>query len=58
MDDEKNLMLRVLRNRLGYGPGWTFKRALWDYLAPKLILVAMLLFLFWFNSHIKVIWIP
>ena len=31
-DNEKNPTLRAWREKLGYGLGWTFKDALWQYL--------------------------
>lgn len=33
-DAEPNVRLRRIRFRLGYGPSWTFRQALWNIVEP------------------------
>lgn len=58
MDEEKNLFLRKLRNWIGYGLGWRFVDALWDWSSPVIIASLFTILFLWFVSHLKVIWIP
>ena len=57
-DNETNPTLRKLRNKLGYGIGWTFKEALWDKVGPWVLAIPLWVFLIWFMSHTRVVWIP
>jgi hypothetical protein len=58
-DNEPNEFLRKLRYRLfGYGCGWTFWGAFWDWFQPKLLLIILLavwLYLF-LHVRISVVW--
>lgn len=64
-ESEPSPFLRSLRNFIGYGVGWKFKDALWDWVHPKLIGLVIAICLFWIfynvayiSSHIRVIWVP
>lgn len=54
MDSEKNLTLRKLRNKIGYGIGWKFWDALKEYLAPKLMLVCLIIVWLYLSYHIDI----
>lgn len=54
MDSEPNLLLRRLRERLGYGVGWTFADALVDWLVPKLIVLALVSAFLFLSIHVKI----
>jgi hypothetical protein len=53
MDRELNLLFRKLRNKLGYGQGWTFREALWEFLHPKLVAIGLILLSFYLASHLR-----
>lgn len=58
MDNEKNLFLRNIRNKIGYGLGWTFIAALWDLLSPILFASFLTILFLYIICHTKVVWIP
>jgi hypothetical protein len=58
MDNEKNLFLRKLRNKIGYGVGWTFKDAFVEFISPHIAFIAILSIALWLASHTKVVWVP
>lgn len=47
-DEEQNLFLRKLRNKIGYGVGWKFKSALWDLISPYVGFVLMIVILIFY----------
>ena len=38
-DVENHIALRRLRGLIGYGPGWTFWNAFWDWCLPTIIML-------------------
>ncbi len=58
MDEEKNLFLRKLRNKIGYGVGWKFIDALWDCICPPLLAAFLTIIFLYIVWHTKVVWIP
>lgn len=54
-DNEPNLVLRKLRNLLGYGCGWTFWGALWEWGFPKFWLIVTIASVIWLSLHVKII---
>ena len=56
-DEEKNRLLRKLRNKIGYGMGWRFKDALNDLLAPYIAFAVILILFLLLASHMKISWV-
>ena len=56
-DEEKNGLLRKLRNKIGYGLGWKFKDAFDDLLTPYIAFAVIVILFLWLASHIKVSWV-
>lgn len=54
IDHEKNLFLRSIREKLGYGLGWTFWKALWDWLFPKLLIVVLVFIWLYLCIHLRI----
>jgi hypothetical protein len=53
-DAEPNLFLRKLREKLGYGVGWTFWGALVEWILPKLILLALISAWLFLSIHVRI----
>jgi hypothetical protein len=54
IDHEKNLFLRSIREKLGYGLGWTFWDALWEWVKPKLVLVILFAVWLYLSMHLQI----
>jgi hypothetical protein len=57
-DEERNLTLRKLRNKLGYGFGWTFWGALRDKTQTLAVAVVIFIIVLWLTYHIEIVWKP
>jgi hypothetical protein len=55
-DAEKNIVLRKMRGLItGYGEGWRFHEALWDWAFPKILVVGGIV-LWFLIFKVKFIW--
>lgn len=56
-DAEQNIFLRNMREKLGYGLGWKFREALWEWLYPKILAIVLVIVFVYITSHIKLVWV-